>query len=163
MKKSIIYSLAIALVTLVVACGEDSDSSEGPTANVNPSVDRGIIEANDSTTFRMLLTDSVSKTWDASVFLLAGSNTFTSCRLDDYFTFFTDGTYDYSGGRLCGAEDTDKNRSGSWELDYTDKKIYFDRRTSKEYVAEVIGLQENELKVVGSYMRMEVRATYTVR
>lgn len=166
MKKLINYLVLGALFSAVLISCDVSDSDE-PAApmdangNIVEQVDEGDITANDSTNFRKLLTDTVSKSWDATFFTLAGSDAFTQCRLDDSFTFYADGKYDYVGGRLCGAEDNQANRSGNWELDYTEKKIYFDRGTRNEYVAEVIGLQEDELRVKGTYMRMEVRGLYS--
>lgn len=76
--------------------------------------------------------------------------------------FLPDGTYQYSGGsNLCGAEDNRSSRIGNWEIDFSNSKIIFDRGTNNEYQADVIGLNEDELRVVGSYSGMEVRGLYT--
>jgi len=172
MKKSIIYSTAILLLVSYVACDvSESDNSLSPNSSNsnNNNADQGTIDiaskvivATDSINFRTLLADTVSKVWKTSSFTLAGSTAFTSCRLDDIFTFHVDGRYDYSRGKECdNIEDVEQNRSGNWELDYTAKKLYFDRGTSKQYVADVAGLQESELTVVGRWSRMEVIGVYT--
>ena len=171
MKKIAIYSVLVSLITFVVACDvNDSDEPNAPVdsnGNIINNVDDGTIEATDSSNFRMLLTDTISKTWNTTLFTLAGSDMFTSCRLDDSFIFFADGTYEYFGGNLCGAEDNKRNKIGNWELDYTARKVYFDRGTSNEYIADVIGLQKDELRVKGTYnylgSNMEVRGLYSTK
>lgn len=164
MKINKIPLLSVLAIAFLSSCSV-SDDDEVSTAtdangNVVNTVDNGIVVATDSVNFRMLLTDSVFKEWKTSLFTLAGSTTFTDCRLDDIMLLFKDGTYNYQGGKLCGAEDNEMNRNGSWELDYSNKKIYFDKGSSNEYVAEVIGLLNNELRVKGAYMGMEIRGLY---
>jgi len=158
------FALIFALIiSSFIACSDEEENTPVGTdgnGNVVTKVDDGTIEATDSANFRLLLTDSTSKRWTTSLFTLSGSTTYTDCRLDDIMVLFSDGTYDYNGGQLCGAEDNMTNRTGSWELDYSNKKIYFDKGTSEEYEAEVIGLTENELRLKGSYMVMEVRGLY---
>ena len=164
--KRLTFSGLFFLALFAFACSTAGEDEEEPVAaldaagNMITKVEDGSIAATDSMIFRTLLTDSVSKTWNTSLFTLGGSTTFTNCRLDDVMLFFTDGTYTYQGGQLCGAEDNQQNRDGSWEIDYTNRLIIFDKGTSNEYTAEVIGLQEDELRVKGSYMGMEVRGLY---
>ena len=162
------YLKFIPIVALfILACNTvEDDNADVPAAptdvdgNVITTVDPQTIIAMDSINFRTLLTDSVSKRWNTLVFTLAGSNAFTACRLDDIMVMFANGNYTYQGGQLCGAEDNVAVRNGSWEIDYTNKLIIFDKGTGNQYEAEVIGLDEDELRVKGSYMGMEVRGLY---
>ncbi len=164
MKTNKVLFLGVLMISFFTSCTvadeEDNTNATDASGNVVSKVDNGTITATDSMNFRMLLTDSVSKQWSTSLFTLAGSSVFTNCRLDDVMLIFKDGTYSYQGGQLCGAEDNMMSRNGSWELDYSNKKIVFDRGSSNEYIAEVIGLLDNELRVKGSYMGMEVRGLY---
>jgi len=163
------YFKFIPIIALFIfACNTvEDDANDVPAAPVDENgevistIEPGMIQSMDSVNFRHLISDSVSKTWNTTLFTLAGSTTFTNCRLDDVMIFFADGTYNYQGGRLCGAEDNQSMRNGNWELSYGEKKIYFDRGSSEQYEAEVIGLEEDELRVKGSYMMMEVRGIYT--
>lgn len=157
------FTMLIALfIGVLTACSVEEDEPIGTNADGDQvtGVDDGNISATDSANFRMILTDSTSKRWTTSIFTLAGSSNFTNCRLDDIMTFFVDGTYSYDGGQLCGAEDNQAMRNGTWELDYTNKKVYFDRGSSESHEAEVIGLKDNELRLKGSYMAMEVRGLF---
>ncbi len=166
MKRKLSLILPLLFFSLVYsACStvgeEDEPITTDANGNVISRVEDGTITATDSIDFRMLITDSVSKRWTTNLFTLAGSTDFTACRLDDIMLMFADGTYTYQGGQLCGAEDNLATRNGRWELDYNNNKIYFDRGTSNEYEAEVIGLKSDELRVKGSYMGMEIRALYS--
>jgi len=155
------------LLFTVFACSTVEEENDTPatavdaSGNVVSKVDDGTVTASDSMNFLTLISDTASKTWKTSLFTLNGSTTFTSCRLDDIMMFFPDGTYNYQGGgQLCGAEDNQSTRNGNWEIDYTNRKIIFDKGSGNEYVADVIGLTANELRVKGTYMGMEVRGLY---
>ena len=57
-----------------------------------------------------------SREWQALTFQLEGLDGFQSCRLDDTFIFFGDGTYRYHGGEvLCGGADDTRVKTGLWE------------------------------------------------
>ncbi|MBD99327.1 MAG: hypothetical protein CMO34_05745 [Verrucomicrobia bacterium] len=101
------------------------------------------------------------KVWTSNRFTLSGSTLFTSCRLDDIMTFNRDGSYRYDGGsQLCGAEDNRRIRTGRWTSDFDNKRIIFDKGSSREYTADIIGFSDTELRLRGSYMSMEVRGEY---
>jgi len=159
MKKLLISMSATMLI--FAACGVNDDED-----NTNPSTDNTIgeadIVANDSIEFKTHIDGGTAKIWMASGFTIAGLTTFTECRLDDEFVFNADGTYTYDGGiDLCGAEDNERIKTGIWELDFRNRTILFDKGSSNEEPARVIGLNENEIRVNGSYMTMEVRGIYT--
>lgn len=153
------------IVSFSLACevSEDSlpavvDSSGNEVSEVNEAD----ILANDSINFRTLLSDTTSKTWDASFFTLLGME--QPCRFDDVIVFIEDGTYQYSSGpNLCGAEDNQSSRTGTWEINYSTETIVFDKGSSDEYTADVIGLSEDELRLKGTYMGMEVRGLYSTK
>ena len=150
------------LVMGLIACNSEED--EGPMSNPNQdtSIEDGTVSAMDSDQFKALIDGGNEKVWSASAFTLAGQTTFTACRLDDIITFNADSTYVYDGGeQLCGAEDDSFIKTGTWEADFENERIVFDKGTENEEVGEVIGLSEDEIRVKGSYMMMEVRGVYT--
>lgn len=129
---------------------------------VSGSIQGGDIVATDSTLFIQTISTDSSRSWKTLDFTLAGSRRLTNCRLDDIMKFNNDGSYEYSaGGELCGAEDNRRSRNGRWEIDYSRKLMFFDKGSSNEYQAKVIGLENNELTLQGSYMGMEVLAKYS--
>ena len=75
-------------------------------------------------------------------------------------TFNANGTYQYNGGTLCNAEDNLQTRIGSWVIDFQSNLIIFDKGTSDEYKAEIISLTENELRLKGKYLNLEIRGRY---
>jgi uncharacterized lipoprotein NlpE involved in copper resistance len=158
MKKVLITLSAAALI--FVACNENED--ESPANNTaGGTIDETEITAIDSVNFKALVDGGSTRMWMASAFTLAGLTTFTSCRLDDEMTFNSDGTYIYNGGmNLCGAEDNQQMKSGTWEVDFSEKMLRFDAGTQNETAALVIGLSQNEIRLEGSYMAMEVRGVY---
>jgi hypothetical protein len=154
-----------ALITgifLFVACDSSEDESPNATNNGPGAIENGEIEAMNEAEFKSFIDGDGEKAWAARAFTLAGQTSFTACRLDDIITFKADGTYEYDGGEdLCGAEDNAFLKSGTWDVNFEDLTITFDRGTSNEEVGEVIGITENEIRVKGSYMMMEVRGLYT--
>jgi len=161
MKKTLFIS-AFALL-LFTACNESDDEPQDTTDNSQEVVIQdGDVEATDASDFKMLIDNGDEKTWSASAFTLAGQTTFSDCRLDDEMVFNAEGTYVYNGGEnLCGAEDNTQVKSGTWEIDYDNRTIIFDKETTNEETAAVLGLNENEIRLQGSYMMMQVRGVYT--
>lgn len=158
---TLIALFAVSCNVVELTKPEGATDAEG---NRITKVEPAAIEATDVASFTKLIADSSSKSWEASFFTLAGSTQFTNCRLDDIMIFSTDGTYLYNGGtNLCGAEDSRASRNGTWEIDYDRKMVYFDKGTSREYVAEVIGLKNDEIRLKGVYMGMEVRGLYSFK
>ncbi len=154
--------LALSVSALIFAgCNESDDDAPSNTATDNTIGEADII-AGDSLEFKTLIDGGDTKMWMASGFTLAGLTTFTDCRLDDEMVLNANGTCMYNGGmNLCGAEDNQQVKSGTWELDFANTTILFDKGTSREEAALVIGLSENEIRLDGTYMFMEVRGIYT--
>lgn len=160
MKKTIILS-AFALLAFS-ACNESDDEPQDPANNSQDvAIQDGEVEATDAASFKMLIDNDDTKTWSASAFTFAGQTTFTDCRLDDEMVFNADGTYIYNGGaETCGGEDR-QAQTGTWEIDFNNLSIIFDKETSREETAVVLGLSENEIRLQGSYMMIQVRGVYT--
>jgi len=159
MKK--IFIALLSTVFLFAAC--NSSDNDGPNAADDAvTIEEGEIVAMDEAEFKSIIDGDAEKIWAASAFTLAGLTTFTDCRLDDSMLFRSDGTYEYNGGQdLCGAEDDAFIKTGTWEVNFDDATIIFDKGTSNEEVGEVIGMTETEIKLKGAYMMMEVRGVYT--
>lgn len=83
------------------------------------------------------------------------------CRNDDIFTFFNDGTYEYDGGNsLCGDSDNQQIVKGSWELDFENGLIIFDKGTERQAEARYIVLSDDLLHVQGSWNSIGIDARY---
>lgn len=150
-----------AALLALVSCNESDDE---PQSGGNPesNIDGSEIMANDSIELKMAIDGGSERAWSADAFTLAGSTSFTSCRLDDVMQFNADGTYVYDGGEvLCGAEDDQFVKTGTWEIDFENQRILFDLGTSNQTAATIIGLSDNELRVQGTYMMLDVRGIYS--
>lgn len=101
-------------------------------------------------------------TWAAVSFTLAGLEGLQDCRLDDTFILNANGTYQYDGGGvLCGAEDTQRTRTGTWQIIDNGNNIIFDRGTGNEYTARVNGLENGTISLSGQYLGLEIKGIYT--
>ncbi len=131
---------------LVAACNLVDLDEPGPTAPVDAPDGIPATEA----TFMSELAGDNSRVWKALTFELEGLSGFQFCRLDDTFTFFTDGTYRYDGGEvLCGGADDQQVKTGIWELDFANSQLIFDRGTSIAYISTVQGLENNRIHLTG--------------
>jgi hypothetical protein len=118
---------------------------EVPTPDLE--VPMGIPSTIDGFIFALASNDSW--TWKTLGFRLEGLNGFQSCRLDDTFKFFANGTYRYDGGTvLCGGADDRRIKTGVWEVDLTNNQIVFDRETNIEYSASVLGLNNDRIQLI---------------
>ncbi len=100
--------------------------------------------------------------WSAVAFTLAGFDGLQDCRLDDIIVVKADGTYQYdSGGTLCGAEDSELTRSGTWRIIGNGSNIIFDEGTNREYTAIVNGLEDSTISLSGEYLGLEIKGIYT--
>ncbi|MEM9022736.1 MAG: hypothetical protein AAGB22_03280 [Bacteroidota bacterium] len=107
------------------------------------------------------LTKGEARTWGAVTFVLAGLEGLQACRLDDQMEFRANGTYTYNGGdQLCGAEDDQRIRTGTWAFSAEEGTMIFDADTDMEVTAEVLVLREDGLALRGSYLGLEVVGTY---
>ncbi len=101
--------------------------------------------------------------WRAMSFTLAGFSGFQDCRLDDMMIINNDGTYRYDGGStLCGAEDDQRIKTGTWEVINDGRNIVFDAGTVNEYTADVTGIENDMLAVSGQYIGLAIRGIYQV-
>ena len=102
------------------------------------------------------------KTYQAISFTIASIEGFQDCRLDDVIEIKSDGTYSYDGGSvLCGAEDTERYRSGTWTIIDDGRAIIFDQGTPEEYLGTVSGLDESAIALSGSYAGLAIKGIYT--
>lgn len=103
-----------------------------------------------------------TRTWTTVAFTIDGVNGFQNCRLDDQIRLNDDQTYNYDGGgMLCGAEDNQKLKSGSWEVNASFRLITFDRGTDHESVFYIESLTEEEIVVSSHYYSWKVVGKFT--
>jgi len=103
-----------------------------------------------------------TKNWSAVSFTLAGLGGLQDCRLDDTIEINVDGTYSYDGGdTLCGSEDTQQVRTGTWKVINEGANILFDEDTQREYTATVNGFDQNTLSISGQYIGLSIKGIYT--
>ena len=101
------------------------------------------------------LAGSESRQWNALTFSLEGLRGVQSCRLDDDFTFFAEGTYRYDGGTvLCGGQDDTRIKTGTWRADFSNRRLIFDEGTSLEASASISGIENNRIKLLGEVLIM---------
>ncbi len=150
MKRTTLFTqltLALVFTSLISACSLVDLDEPGPTAPVDPPL--GLPATAEELLTAIAGTES-GRTWSAETFELEGLSGFQLCRLDDTFMFFTDGTYRYDGGEvLCGGEDDQRIKTGTWELDFENSQILFDRETSKEYTATIAAAEGNRMQLLG--------------
>ncbi|MCG8318791.1 MAG: hypothetical protein MI921_04770 [Cytophagales bacterium] len=114
------------------------------------------------TEFETMFHGDTQITWSAISFTLAGFEGLQNCRLDDTIIVMADGTYQYDGGEvLCGAEDSQRFRSGTWQIINNGNNILFDEGTSRQYTARVNGLEDRTISLSGEYLGLEIRGIYT--
>ena len=113
-------------------------------------------------TIALFLHRGNAKFWTSEGFTLSGVSGFQQCRLDDVIVLKEDGTYQYNGGEiLCGAEDNQKLKTGTWEINFDEGTLLiFNPGTQNEYQALVTGLEENTIVLSGSYFGLEVQGIY---
>jgi hypothetical protein len=97
------------------------------------------------------------KSWRATQFTIASMDGFQACRLDDVITLNSDFTYDYDGGTLlCGAEDNQKIKSGTWTIDNDTRMMQFDKGSDHEVEVYIESLTETELVYSTSYLGLAI-------
>ena len=145
----LISALTIQACSVVEGDFVEQDNSTDLTFdNVFPT---SSIDANN------ILRGDVTKSWETSAFTIESANGFQTCRLDDQIVLDADGTYAYDGGSvLCGAEDNEKNRSGSWTLDVDARLLILDEGTDNEFSLYVESLVESEIVVSTSYRGLAI-------
>lgn len=109
------------------------------------------------------LANDESKKWEATGFTMQLIDNFQSCRLDDVLSLNANGTYNYDGGDvLCGAEDNERLKSGIWKLNYEERKLIFDKGTSKEIELYIEEASDTRVIVSSSYMQLKVVGRYEI-
>lgn len=156
--KTLKISSIFICITLLVACElVQLESPEEPNAN------RGFPETEEA--FITVLTSDNSREWKAIAFFLEGLDGLQSCRLDDSFTFFNDGTYRYDGGEfLCGDADNIRIKTGVWEVNFDNLEVIFDQGTSIESTAKLQSNVENRIWFSGQVdifgIMMDIQGAY---
>jgi hypothetical protein len=148
MKKINLYNSTMLVVALLIlaGCSLVELDEPGPTAPVD--IPEGLPATAAAITTALAGNDS--RLWTTLTFELEGMAGFQSCRLDDTFIFFVDGTYRYDGGEvLCGGADDQRIKTGIWELDFDKSQLIFDRGTSIAYTSDITGLEDNRLQLNG--------------
>lgn len=154
----------IFISTLLFTAGCEVVTVDGNNPNNNP--DAGLIP-NDidypatSAELEQMLTNSDQKTWSSSAFEIEGISGFQSCRLDDQIMLTANGTFSYNGGDvLCGAEDRNRIRGGSWEVDFETRTISI--VTDNEDQFDLLIESVNDVKIIfsGFYFGLEITGEF---
>lgn len=154
------FFLCICCLYWVPSCGVVSLDEEmaGQLIAINSSEYPGT-EAELMT----VLTNNSSKNWNTTGFTLEVLRNFQSCRMDDRLSLASDGTYEYDGGDLlCGAEDDQKLKTGTWEMGFQERRLTFDRGTGEEISLYVEEASDTKVIVSSTYMRLRVVGKYEV-
>lgn len=147
-----------ASLLIFTACNDSDDDGETRP----PCIESSDFNPIDSAEFKSFVDGDGEKIWSTVAFTLANRTTFTECRLDDKMTFNANGTYFYERGESCGAEDNAQSEiSGTWEVNFEDRTITFDKDTSNEETGDVIGLSLEEIRMKSSYLLLEVRGIFS--
>ena len=64
---------------------------------------------------------------------------------------------------LCGAEDTEQIREGTWEVIDGGAMILFDVATDREYTALLGGIDKNNLSISGEYIGLAIKGIYSYK
>ena len=165
MKKIFLVCIVFASFT---ACElEELDDMQGQAQTQENSNDQVVVDnlftPKSKIEAESILTGANQKEWITTSFTLGGSSTVGSCRLDDEMTFNSNKTYFYLRGASCLGEDTQAQRTGSWELNFDTRKIIFDSGTSSEYTAAITGLTDSEIRLQGSYFNLEIKGVFTIK
>lgn len=154
MRSSSVTSVLLAFLGSLIFASCELATLENPDA-FEASFPATIEEVNE------FLHSNQEKTWNAQTFTLAGLEGFQNCRLDDTMILSADGTYRYDGGTiLCGAEDSQRTKTGSWKILNGGRRILFDEGTSNAYSAEVVSLESKKIILKGTYFGLEISGSY---
>ena len=155
MKNIIRFTIALILSTFIfIACSKDEEptdvmSQEGMTTL-----------PTDEEIFYTTLTNDSAKTWGKAYFEVLNVKV-DACRYDDLMTLKNDGTYSYDNGSdFCGGGDL-QNKTGLWELDFTNNLLYFDRNTSEENTAVIKSISDSTITITGTWLGMDLQGDYS--
>lgn len=152
---------------LLIATSCDLVDLDDP-ANTNEPADEPMLAPqglpSSMSEFNTLFHGDTEKSWSTISFTIASMEGLQGCRLDDSMTINADGTYVYNGGsQLCGAEDTQQNRTGTWSISAGIDQLTFDEGTDRSYTARLDALVQDTLVVSGTYIGLEIRGIYVVK
>lgn len=155
-----IFAPLIITLLAASACEVSESEMEGEESkNDEVQVVEGIPSNRD--TVMMYLHGSSSKTWMAQSFTIASMSSFQTCRLDDQIELNQDGTYLYDGGAsLCGGEDSEMSKSGSWSLDNDNQTIIFEESDGDSFNGTITGLNSTEISLSSTYVGLTVEGRY---
>ena len=164
MKKIVIALLVVSCFYACELVELEADPASSNVGTAQQKIVAGDITANTEAEAIDFLTGSSEKVWKTVDFTLSTSNSMTDCRLDDEMIFNAHGSYEFFRGlKACGGEDNRSRRIGSWEIDFDNRKLIFDKGNTMEYVSEIIALRDNEFRLKGSYFNLEVRGLFQVK
>ncbi|MEO9805823.1 MAG: lipocalin family protein [Reichenbachiella sp.] len=148
------------LLTVITGCSvvveEGNDASESNTITFENVFPNSLIDAN------TYLLGGGNRTWTTVAFTIEGVNGFQNCRLDDEIRLNEDNTYAYDGGTmLCGAEDNQKIKSGTWEIDAPSRTLTFDKGLDHESIMYIESLTSEEIVVSSHYYSWKVVGKFT--
>jgi len=113
--------------------------------------------------FEQFFHSNTEKKWSCQSFTLAGLEGLQGCRLDDTMTILSGGTYTYDGGtNLCGAEDSQRIKTGNWKILSNGANIIFDEGSPAAYTVSVLLLESQKIVLRGTYFGFEINGTYQV-
>lgn len=139
--------LALIALLAITGCDVVELDTPGPQEDVASPV--GLPDS--AAELNSILTNDQGREWEALTFSLEGLEGFQACRLDDSFSFFDDGTYQYDGGEvLCGGADDRRLKSGTWKTDFENLEIIFDETTDLESTARILGIEDNRMELSGT-------------
>lgn len=111
-----------------------------------------------------LVFNQLTKNWVTSKFSFNGifaAMDVHSCRLDDALRISGTGKYTYDGGaELCGNEDNQQLKTGTWDLDENLNFIIFDKGEENELKVNIDFFEEGKLSVSCTWMGIPVSGEY---
>jgi len=111
--------------------------------------------------FDSLLTGDSLRTWGDGRLAITGLGQ-QGCRADDLMTLRNDNTYSYSNGSILCGEDI-LNQTGIWDANFADLTITFDRGSSNEITATIIGLTDSTLALRGVFQGLEITGEFNLQ
>lgn len=106
----------------------------------------------------------ITNSWKTAKFSFGGifaAMDVHACRLDDKMIISGTGNYTYDGGvDLCGNEDNQQLKTGTWDLDEHLQFILFDKGEVHEFRANIDFFAEDKIALSGTWMGVLVSGEY---
>lgn len=146
-----IYGLLVLIFAVSISCEVVTIEENTPNIAFTESFPDDLASLNSA------LTNESNRTWNITGFKLGESSSFQTCRLDDALALNADGTYSYDGGNeLCGSEDNSRFKTGTWEVDFDSRTMYFDKGTEHEVEVFIESCQGSKVVFSSQYFGMKV-------